>query len=154
MRIGVPDAARSQVSQVARHPAGRSMAAASERRTMEQFHQLLTDEGYDVPVRSLYFFWVDRYILEHQELDRELMAKLARGMVDRKFIHNCEIYDFSDDDFLLVCKFSLNLYEVVFFLPSCSGYLAGKKYSMRIKGKIDLVSLRQLFKVFRIKLWN
>jgi hypothetical protein len=121
---------------------------------VENFHQLLTEQGYDAPVRSLYFFWVDRYILEHQELDREVMARLVQGMVDRKFIHDCEIYDFPGDDFLLVCKFSLNLYEVVFFLPSCSGYLAGKKYFMRIKGKIDLVSLRQLFKVFRVKLWT
>jgi hypothetical protein len=154
MRIRVPDAAWAHLPQVLRFPAGRSMAAVLERCTMEQFHQLLTDEGYDSPVRSLYFFWVDRFILEHQELNRELMSKLARGMVDRKFIHDCEIYDFPEDDFLLVCKFSLNLYEVVFFLPSSSGYLAGNKYFMRIKGKIDLVSLRQLFKVFRVKLWN
>jgi hypothetical protein len=121
---------------------------------MEQFHQLLTDEGYEAPVRSLYFFWVDRFILERKDLNRDVMSKLAQGMVDRKFIQKCEIYDFDDDDYLLVCKFSLNLYEVVFFLPSSSGYLSGKKYFMRIKGKIDLVSLRQLFKVFRVKLWN
>ena len=121
---------------------------------MEKFHDQLTAEGFDAPVRSLYFFWVDRFIIEHQDLDRETMARLAKGMVDRKFIRDCEIFDLGDDHYLLICKFTLNLYEVVFFLPNCTGYLSGKKYFMRIKGKIDLVSLRQLFKVFRVKLWN
>ena len=121
---------------------------------MDDFHKLLTEEGFDAPVRSLYFFWVDRYILEHQDLNKDVMAKLANGMVDKKFIQKCEIYDFYEHDYLLVCKFVLNVYEVVFFLPSSEGYLSGKKYFMRIKGKIDLVSLRQLFKVFRVKLWN
>ena len=121
---------------------------------MENFHKLLTDEGFDAPVRSLYFFWVDRYIIEHKDINKEAMDKLVKGMVDRKFIHNCEIFDYKEQQYLLVCKFTLNLYEIVFFLPSCEGYLSGKKYYMRIKGKIDLVSLRQLFKVFRINLWN
>jgi hypothetical protein len=121
---------------------------------VEDFHKKLTEEGFDAPVRSLYFFWVDRYILEHKDLKKENMHKLVKGMVDRKFIHNCEIYDYSEHQYLLVCKFTLSLYEIVFFLPDCEGYLAGKKYNMRIKGKIDLVSLRQLFKVFRINLWN
>lgn len=82
------------------------------------------------------------------------MHKLVRGMVDKKFIHDCRIYDFHDSNYLLVCRFTLSLYEIVFFLPDHAGYLAGEKYFMRIKGKIDLVSLRQLFKVFRIKLWS
>ena len=121
---------------------------------MEQFHNMLTDEGYDAPVRSIYFFWVDRYIIEHKEVTRDVMHKLVKGMVDRKFIHDCEVYDFSHRNYLLVCKFTLSLYEIVFFLPDCAGYLSGDKYFMRIKGKIDLVSLRQLFKVFRVKLWT
>ena len=121
---------------------------------MENFHKTLTEEGFDAPVRSLYFFWVDRYIIEHKDINKEAMDKLVKGMVDRKFIHNCEIFDYQEQQYLLVCKFSLNLYEIVFFLPSCEGYLSGKKYYMRIKGKIDLVSLRQLFKVFRINLWS
>jgi hypothetical protein len=121
---------------------------------MEHFHNNLTKEGYDAPVRSLYFFWVDRYIIEHRDITREVMNKLVQGMVDRKFIHNCEVYDFPDKNYLLVCKFTLSLYEIVFFLPDSAGYLSGDKYFMRIKGKIDLVSLRQLFKVFRVKLWS
>ena len=121
---------------------------------MEEFHRSLTEEGFDAPVRSLYFFWVDRYILEHRDLTKEFMHKLVNGMVDRKFIHNCEIYDFHDKNYLLVCRFTLSLYEIVFFLPNSERYLTGDRYFMRIKGKIDLVSLRQLFKVFRINLWN
>jgi hypothetical protein len=121
---------------------------------VEDFHKNLTEEGFDLPVRSLYFFWVDRYILEHKDLTKEAMRKLVRGMVDKKFIHDCTIYDFDDHKYLLVCRFTLSLYEIVFFLPDHEGYLDGEKYFMRIKGKIDLVSLRQLFKVFRIKLWN
>jgi len=121
---------------------------------VENFHKSLTEEGFDSPVRSLYFFWVDRYILEHRDLTRETMHKLVRGMVDNKFIHNCVIYDFQDMHYLLVCRFTLSLYEIVFFLPDHHGYLGGERYFMRIKGKIDLVSLRQLFKVFRIRLWT
>lgn len=121
---------------------------------MENFHKSLTDEGFDDPVRSLYFFWVDRYILEHKDITKEVMGKLVKGMVDRKFIHNCEIYDCHGEHYLLVCRFTLSLYEIVFFLPNCEGYLSGKKYFMRIKGKVDLVSLRQLFKVFRVNLWS
>lgn len=124
------------------------------RSSMENFHNMLTEEGFEAPVRSLYFFWVDRYIIEHKEITKELMHKLAKGMVDKKFIHNCEIYDFKDENYLLICRFTLSLYEIVFFLPDCEGYMSGNKYFMRIKGKIDLVSLRQLFKVFRVKLWN
>ena len=75
-------------------------------------------------------------------------------VIERKFIHDCEVYDFSDKKYLLVCRFTLSLYQIVFFLPDCEGYLSGDKYFMRIKGKIDLVSLRQLFKVFRVKLWH
>ena len=117
---------------------------------MEMFHNQLTDEGFNPPVRSMYFFWVDRYIIEHKDLTRESMHKIVNGMVDKLFIHKCEIYDFPEEHFLLVCKFTLNLYEVVFFLPSREGYLSGNKYCMRIKGKIDLVSLRKLFKMFRM----
>ena len=73
-------------------------------------------------------------------------------MVDGRFIHTCEVFDFPGHPYLLVCRFTLNLYDVVFFLPDRDGYLAGNKYYMRIKGKIDLVSLRQLFKIFRINL--
>jgi hypothetical protein len=124
------------------------------RSVVENFHKSLTEEGFDAPVRSLYFFWVDRYIIEHKDLTREQMHALVSGMVDKKFIHDCEIYDFHDKNYLLVCRFALSLYEIVFFLPNCDGYLSGNKYNMRIKGKIDLVSLRQLFKVFRINLWN
>lgn len=119
---------------------------------MEEFQNKLTEEGYGEPTRSMYFFWVDRYIIEHKDLTRETMRELVQGMVDGRFIHGCEIFDLPDEQYLIVCKFSLSLYEIVFFLPSREGYLAGKKYFMRIKGKIDLVSLRQLFKVFRINL--
>ena len=120
---------------------------------VEEFHSLLTEQGFDEPVRSIYFFWVDRYIIENKELKREALEKFARGMVDGKFIHQCEIYDFSEQQYILVCRFTLNLYEIVFFLPSREGYLSGKKYFMRIKGKLDLVSLRKLFKIFRLKLF-
>lgn len=119
---------------------------------MEQFHQSLTEEGFGAPVRSLYFFWVDRYILEKKNLSKPTIHKFVEGMVDGRFINRCEIFDFPDRQYLLVCRFSLNLYDVVFFLPDREGYLAGNKYFMRIRGKIDLVSLRQLFKVFRISL--
>ena len=121
---------------------------------MEEFHRLLTEQGFDKPVRSIYFFWVDRYIIENKELKRESLEKFARGMVDGKFIHQCDVYDFSEQQFILVCRFTLNLYEIVFFLPSREGYLSGKKYFMRIKGKLDLVSLRKLFKIFRLKLFT
>ncbi len=116
---------------------------------MEEFLDQLTADGFDPPTRSIYFFWIDRYIIDNQKITKEDMNKFVKGMVDRKFIHDCEIFDFADEPYLLVCKFSLNLYEVVFFLPSRDGYLSGQKYFMRIKGKLDLVSLRQLFKVFR-----
>ncbi len=119
---------------------------------MEEFHARLTDEGFGEPTRSVYFFWVDRYIIEKKHITRETMVKLVTNMVDNRFIHNCTIYDFPAEKFLLVCRFTLSLYDVVFFLPSREEYLAGQKYYMRIKGKIDLVSLRQLFKMFRIKL--
>jgi hypothetical protein len=119
---------------------------------LEQFLNELTEKGFDAPVRSLYFFWVDRYIVEHKEITKEGLQKFVKKMVDGKFIHDCEFYDFSAEQYLLVCKFSLNLYEIVFFLPSREGYLSGKKYFMRIKGKVDLVSLRKLFKVFQINL--
>ncbi len=117
---------------------------------MEKFLDELTEMGFDEPVRSLYFFWVDRYIIEHREITREKLQTFAKRMVDGKFIHDCEFYDFPDEQYLLVCKFVLNLYEIIFFIPSREGYLSGKKYFMRIKGKIDLVSLRRLFKVFQI----
>ncbi len=117
---------------------------------MEKFLDELTEKGFDEPVRSLYFFWVDRYIIEHREVTREKLQTFARRMVDGKFIHGCEFYDLPDEQYLLVCKFVLNLYEIIFFIPSREGYLSGKKYFMRIKGKIDLVSLRRLFKVFQI----
>lgn len=121
---------------------------------MEEFHSLLTEQGFDEPVRSIYFFWVDRYIIENKELKREALDKFARGMVDGKFIHQCEVYDFSEQQYILVCRFTLNLYEIVFFLPSREGYLTGKKYFMRIKGKLDMVSLRKLFKIFRLKFFT
>jgi hypothetical protein len=121
--------------------------------TFAEFLDKLTELGYDEPVRSIYFFWVDRYIVENRDLKRESLERFVKGMVDGKFIHNCEIYDFSEEQYILVCKFTLNLYEIVFFLPSREGYLAGKKYFMRIRGKLDLVSLRKLFKMFRLKLF-
>jgi hypothetical protein len=121
---------------------------------VEEFHYLLTEQGFDEPVRSIYFFWVDRYIIENKELKREALEKFARGMVDGKFIHQCEVYDFSEQQYILVCRFTLNLYEIVFFLPSREGYLSGKKYFMRIKGKLDMVSLRKLFKIFRLKFFT
>jgi len=121
---------------------------------VEEFHRLLTEQGFDEPVRSIYFFWVDRYIIENKELKREALEKFARGMVDGKFIHQCEVYDFSEQQYILVCRFTLNLYEIVFFLPSREGYLSGKKYFMRIKGKLDMVSLRKLFKIFRLKFFT
>ena len=121
---------------------------------MEEFLNRLTELGFDEPVRSIYFFWVDRYIIEQKDLQRETLEKFVRGMVDGKFINQCEIYDFSEQQYILVCKFTLNLYEIVFFLPSREGYLSGKKYFMRIKGKLDLVSLRKLFKIFRLKLFS
>lgn len=110
----------------------------------------LDAEGFDPPTRSMYFVWVDRYIIDNREATRESMGVLARGMVDGRFIHNCHIYDVMDEGYLLVCRFTLAIYDIVFVLPSRQGYLAGKKYFMRIKGRIDLVSLRQLFKTFRI----
>ncbi len=119
---------------------------------MEDFLKELTEKGFDPPVRSVYFFWVDRYIIENPHITKEILDRLVRKMVDKKFIHDCELYDFSDEQYLLVCRFTLSLYEIVFFLPSREGYLAGKKYFMRIKGKLDLVSLRQLFKIFHFNL--
>lgn len=119
---------------------------------MEQFLNELTENGFDAPVRSLYFFWVDRYIIENKELTKDALHKFVKRIVDGKFIHDCEIYDFPDEQYLLVCKFTLNLYEIVFFLPSREGYLSGKKYFMRIKGKIDLVSLRKLFNIFHLNI--
>lgn len=121
---------------------------------MEEFLYQLTEKGFDQPVRSIYFFWVDRYIVEHKDLKKETLENFVRGMVDGKFIHQCEIYDFSEQQYILVCKFTLSLYEIVFFLPDREGYLSGKKYFMRIKGKLDLVSLRKLFKIFRLKLFS
>jgi hypothetical protein len=121
--------------------------------TLAEFLEKLTELGYDEPVRSIYFFWVDRYIVENRDLKRESLERFVKGMVDGKFIHNSEIYDFSEEQYILVCKFTLNLYEIVFFLPSREGYLSGKKYFMRIRGKLDLVSLRKLFKMFRLKLF-
>jgi len=117
---------------------------------VEEFLDQLTEEGYEAPVRSLYFFWVDRYVIEHREITGEKLRSFAKRMVDGKFIHDCRCYDFREEQYLLVCKFTLNLYEIIFFIPSREGYLAGKKYFMRIKGKIDLVSLRRLFKVFQV----
>ena len=116
---------------------------------MEDFLARLTEEGFGERTRSLYFFWIDRFIIEKQEIRKEAMEKFVQGMVDGRFIHKCEIFDFADEQYLVVCRFSLNLYDIVFFLPSRDGYLSGKKYFMRIKGKIDLVSLRKLFKIFR-----
>lgn len=121
---------------------------------MEEFQQKLTEEGFGEPTRSLYFFWVDRYIIEKRDITKNDMNKLVERMVDGIFIRKSEVYDFPDEQYLLVCKFTLNLYDIVFFLPSREGYLSGKKYFMRIKGKIDLVSLRQLFKVIRLNLSN
>lgn len=120
---------------------------------LDHFLEKLTLEGFDPPTRSIYFFWVDRFIVQNRDITRETMEKFVKKMVDGKFINSYEVYDFHESQYLLVCKFSLNLYEVVFFLPDLSGYLEGKKYFMRIKGKIDLVSLRKLFKVFRINLF-
>ncbi len=117
---------------------------------MEQFDKELTEKGFDAPVRSLYFFWVDRYVIEHKDLTGEKLRSFAKRMVDGKFIHDCEFYDFPYEQYLLVCKFTLNLYEIIFFIPSREGYLSGRKYFMRIKGKVDLVSLRKLFKVFQV----
>ncbi len=125
-------------------------AACAQSFTVERFNEELTDKGFDAPVRSLYFFWVDRYIIEHKDLTREQLQSFAKKMVDGKFINDCEFFDFPDEQYLLVCKFTLNLYEIIFFLPSRDGYLSGEKYSMRIKGKVDLVSLRKLFKVFQV----
>jgi len=122
--------------------------------SLEEFLNQLTEKGFDAPVRSVYFFWVDRYIIENKELKKDVLENFVKGMVDGKFIHECEIYDFSHEQYLLVCKFSLNLYEIVFFLPCREGYLSGKKYYMRIKGKLDLVSLRKLFYIFRVKLFT
>ena len=119
---------------------------------MEQFLNELSENGFDAPVRSLYFFWVDRYIIEHKEVTKDLLHGFVKRMVDCKFIHDCEIYDFPGEQYLLVCKFTLNLYEIVFFLPSREAYLSGKKYFMRIKGTIDLVSLRKLFNTFHLNL--
>lgn len=119
---------------------------------MDNFQEKLTEEGFGPPARSIYFFWIDRYIVENPALTPEGMEKFVQGMVDGRFLNSCEIHDFSSHNYLLVCRFSLNIYDVVFFLPSREGYLAGMKYFMRIKGKIDLVSLRKLFKVFRINL--
>jgi hypothetical protein len=117
--------------------------------SMEDFLQTLTDEGYGAPTRSVYFFWVDRYIVERKELTVANVRKFVKRMIDGIFIRSCEFYEFPEDQYLLVCKFTLNLYDVVFFLPNRDGYLTGNKYFMRIKGKVDLVSMRQLFKVFR-----
>lgn len=122
--------------------------------SVEEFQAMLTEEGFDAPTRSLYFFWVDRYIVENRDLSSEGVNRLVRGMVDGRFIHACEIHDFSAEQYLLVSRFALSLYDVVFFLPSRDGYLAGKKYFMRIKGVIDLASLRKLFKMFRITFKN
>lgn len=120
---------------------------------LEHFMEKLTLEGFDPPSRSMYFFWVDRFIVQNRHITRESMEKFVNKMVDGKFINSYEVYDFHESQYLLVCRFSLNVYEVVIFLPDIPGYLAGKKYFMRIKGKIDLVSLRKLFKVFRINLF-
>ncbi len=117
---------------------------------MEDVTQLLDSEGFDPPTRSMYFVWVDRYIIDSRTVTKESMGRLVKGMVDGRFIQGCQIYDVQDDHYLLVCRFSLSIYDIVFVLPSRQGYLDGKKYFMRIKGRIDLVSLRQLFKVFRI----
>ncbi len=119
---------------------------------MDNVLQQLDAEGFDPPTRSMYFVWVDRYIIDNRDVTSESMERLARGMVDGRFIHSCDICNVQDSHYLLVCRFSLAIYEIVFVLPSRQGYLAGLKYFMRIKGKIDLVSLRQLFKVFRISI--
>ena len=116
---------------------------------MNDFLQKLTDEGYGAPTRSVYFFWVDRYIVERKELTGANVRKFVKRMIDGIFIRSCEFYDFPEEQYLLVCKFTLNLYDVVIFLPNRDGYLAGNKYFMRIKGRVDLVSMRQLFKSFR-----
>jgi hypothetical protein len=116
---------------------------------VEDFLAKLDEEGFGVPARSIYFFWIDRFIIDRKDITKEFMVKFVRGMVDGRFIHKCEIFDFPEEPYLLVCRFTLNLYDIVFFLPSREGYLAGKKYFMRIKGRIDLVSLRKLFKIFR-----
>lgn len=107
-------------------------------------------DGFEAPTRSMYFVWVDRYIIDTRDVTKDSMQRLAKGMVDGRFIHACHVFDVDDDNYLLVCRFSLAIYDIVFVLPSRTGYLAGLKYFMRIKGKIDLVSLRQLFKTFRI----
>jgi hypothetical protein len=119
---------------------------------VEEFLQQLTEEGFGEPTRSMYFIWVDRYIVVTRDLTKKYIEKLVRGMVDGIFVHKTEVYDFAEEQYLLVARFNMNLYDVVFFLPSRDGYLAGKKYFMRIKGKIDIVSLRQLYKLFRTKL--
>jgi hypothetical protein len=116
---------------------------------VEDFLAKLTEEGFGVPTRSLYFFWIDRFIIEKKDIRKDVMDKFVQRMADGRFIHKCEIFNFADEQYLVVCRFSLNLYDIVFFLPSREGYLSGKKYFMRIKGKIDLVSLRKLFKIFR-----
>jgi hypothetical protein len=120
------------------------------RYAVEEFLNELTEQGFDPPVRSVYFFWIDRYIIDNKWITKEILNDFVKKMVDGKFIHNCGIYDFPEEQYLLVCKFTLNLYEIVFFLPDREGYLSGKKYFMRIKGKLDLVSLRRLFKIFYI----
>jgi len=119
---------------------------------VEQFLNELSENGFDAPVRSLYFFWVDRYIIEHKEVTKDFLHAFVKKMVDRKFIQDCELYDFPEEQYLLVCKFTLNLYEIVFFIPSREAYLSGEKYFMRIKGTIDLVSLRKLFNIFHLNL--
>jgi len=37
---------------------------------VDEFLDQLTEQGFDEPVRSIYFFWVDGYIIEHKELLR------------------------------------------------------------------------------------
>ena len=70
---------------------------------MEEFMQTLTDEGYGAPTRSVYFFWVDRYIIERKELTAETVRKFVKRMIDGLFIRSCEFFDFSDEQYLLVC---------------------------------------------------
>jgi hypothetical protein len=119
---------------------------------VEEFLTQLDEEGFGPPARSIYFFWIDRYIIDRGDIEKNALDKFVRGMVDGRFVNKCEIYDFSEKQYLLVCRMSLNLYDVVFFLPNRNGYLAGMKYFMRVKGKIDMVSLRKLFNAFRINL--
>ncbi|HEX9024470.1 MAG TPA: hypothetical protein VF799_11595, partial [Geobacteraceae bacterium] len=64
---------------------------------VERFNEELTEKGFDAPVRSLYFFWVDRYIIEHKDLTREKLQSFAKKMVDGKFINDCEFFDFPDE---------------------------------------------------------